>query len=185
MRKVIAAFNTTVDGNCDHRAGIPDSAIHQHYADLLDNAGLILYGRTTYQLMQYWQTLLKNPSGEKTADDFAKAIDKIPKIVFSHTLEEPGWETASMADKPIGEIVRELKEQQGKDILIGSRSLIIQLLNLDLIDELQLCIQPVIAGEGLSLFEDINEKKILKLIKTKNFANGAIILYYEPVKFIV
>jgi len=182
MRKVIAAFNTTIDGNCDHTAGLPDEEIHQHYADLLDNAGVILYGRTTYQLMQYWQTLLKNPSGEQAADDFAKAIDKIPKIVFSHKLKNTDWETAEIATKPIEQVVNELKKQSGKDILVGSRSLIIQLINLNLIDELQLCIYPVIAGKGLSLFDDINDRTIFKLKKTKNFINGAILLYYEPTK---
>jgi len=73
MRKVIAAINMTLDGFCDHTAGIPDEEIHQHYADLLNNGGVILYGRITYQLMQFWQTLIKNPSGEKKMDDFAIA----------------------------------------------------------------------------------------------------------------
>ncbi len=182
MRKIIAAFNTTVDGNCDHTAGIADEELHQHYADLLDNAGVILYGRTTYQLMQYWQTLLKNPSGEKASDDFAKAIDKIPKIVFSHTLKHTDWETAEIATKPIDVVMKELKQQTGKNIFIGSRSLIIQALNLQLIDELQLCIQPVVVGKGLSLFENITDRTLFKLKKTKNFSNGAIILYYEPIK---
>jgi dihydrofolate reductase len=182
MRKVVAAFNTTIDGNCDHTAGIADEELHQHYADLLDNAGVILYGRTTYQLMQYWQTLLKNPSGEKASDDFAKAIDKIPKIVFSHNLKNTDWGTAEIATNPIDVVIKELKQQTGKNIFIGSRSLIVQLMNLNLIDELQLCIQPVIAGKGLSLFENINDRTIFKLKKTKNFVNGAIILYYEPTK---
>ncbi len=182
MRKVIAAFNTTIDGNCDHTAGIADQELHQHYADLLDNAGVLLYGRTTYQLMQYWQTLLKNPSGEKASDDFAKAIDKIPKIVFSYTLKSTDWETAELATNHIEVVIKELKQQSGKNIFIGSRSLIIQLMNLNLIDELQLCIQPVVAGKGLSLFENINDRTIFKLKKTKNFINGAIILYYEPTK---
>lgn len=183
MRKVIAAFNTTIDENCDHTAGIADEELHQHYADLLDSAGVILYGRTTFQLMQYWQTLLINPSGEKTADDFAKSIDRVPKIVFSHTLKKTDWKTAEIATKPIDEVVRELKSQPGKDIFVGSRSLITQLMNLNLIDELQLCIQPVIAGKGLSLFENINDRTIFKLNKTKKFNNGAIILYYEPKAF--
>jgi dihydrofolate reductase len=178
MRKVIAAFNTTIDGNCDHTAGIADEELHQHYADLLDNAGVILYGRTTYQLMQYWQTLLKNPSGEKASDDFAKAIDKIPKIVFSRNLKNTDWETAEIATNPIEVVIQKLKQQPGKNIFIGSRSLIIQLMNFNLIDELQLCIQPVIAGKGLSLFENINDRTIFKLKKTKSFINGAIILYY-------
>ncbi|MCC6816066.1 MAG: dihydrofolate reductase family protein [Saprospiraceae bacterium] len=181
MRKVIAAFNTTIDDNCNHTVGLADKELHQHYTDLLDKAGVILYGRTTYQLMQYWQTLLKNPSGEKTADDFAKSIDRVPKIVFSHTLKNTDWKTAEIATKPIDEVVRGLKIQLSKDIFVGSRSLIIQLLNLNLIDELQLCIQPVIAGKGLSLFNDIKDRKIFKLRDTKIFINGAIILNYEPI----
>ncbi len=180
MRKVIAAFNTTIDGNCDHTAGIADEELHQHYADLLDNAGVILYGRTTYELMQYWQTLLINPSGEKTADDFAKAIDRIPKIVFSHKLKNTDWESAELATEPLEDLVRELKQQSGKDIFVGSRSLIVQLMNLNLIDEFQLCIQPIVAGKGLSLFDDINERTIFKLKNTKTFTNGAIVLYYKP-----
>ena len=182
MRKVIAAFNMTIDGNCDHIAGIADEEIHQHYTDLLYKAGVILYGRTTYQLMQYWQTLLKNPSGEKASNDFAKAIDKIPKIVFSNTVKSTDWGTAEITTNSIEVVINELKQQSGNDILIGSRSLIIQLINLNLIDELQLCVQPVIAGKGLSLFENINDRTILKLKKTKTFNDGAVILYYEPTK---
>ncbi len=180
MRKVIAAFNTTIDGNCDHTAGIADEEIHQHYTNLLDNAGVILYGRTTYQLMEFWRTILEKPSEEKSMNDFATAIDKIQKIVFSHTLKNVDWKSAKLASRNLEEEVLELKQQSGKDIFVGSRSLIIQLLNLNLIDELQLCIQPVIAGKGLSLFEDINDRTIFKLKKTKNFINGAILLYYEP-----
>lgn len=180
MRKVIAATNITIDGVYDHTEGLADSEIHQHYADLLDNADVILYGRTTYQLMQYWQTLLTNPSGDKTADNFAIAIDKIQKIVFSHTLKKTDWDSAKLATKSVGDLVRELKQQSGKDIYVGSRSLIMQLMNLNLIDEYQLCIQPVVAGKGSLLFDNVNERSILKLTKTKIFTNGAIILYYEP-----
>ena len=182
MRKVIAAFNTTIDGNCDHTVGIADGEIHQHYTDLLDKAGVILYGRTTYQLMEFWRTFLENPSEEKSMNDFAMAIDKVQKIVFSRTLKNVDWKSARLANRNLEEEVLELKQQSGNDIFVGSRSLIIQLMNLNLIDELQLCIQPVIAGKGLSLFEDINDRTIFKLKKTKNFTNGAIILYYEPTK---
>ena len=82
MRKLIAAINMTLDGFCDHTAGIPDDGIHQHYADLLSNADTILYGRITYQLMEYWRTLFENPSDEKSMNDFAIAIDKFPKLFF-------------------------------------------------------------------------------------------------------
>jgi dihydrofolate reductase len=180
MRKVIAAINMTLDGFCDHTAGIPDEEIHQHYTELLNEGDAILYGRITYQLMEYWQPLVKNPSGEKTMDDFAMAIDKIPKIVFSHTLKNVEWESAKLANRAIEEEVLELKQQPGRDILVGSRSLIIQLMKLNLIDEYQLCVHPVVVGSGLPLFENINDRTILKLIKTKTFSGGAVTLYYEP-----
>jgi dihydrofolate reductase len=180
MRKLIGAINMTLDGFCDHTAITPDEEIHEHYKDLLSSGGTVLYGRTTFQLMEYWRTLVKNPSGEKSMDDFAIAIDRIPKIVFSHTLKNIEWESASLANRTLEEEVLELKQQSGKDILVGSRSLIIQLLKLSLIDEFQLCVHPVIVGSGLPLFENINHRTNLKLLKTKTFNSGAITLYYEP-----
>ena len=187
MRKVIAALNMTLDGYCDHTAIIPDDEIHQHYADLLSGAGTLLYGRITYQLMEFWKTIVKNPTGNKAMDEFALIMDKVPKIVFSHTLKnvEPiaiGWESAKLANRVLEEEVLELKQQSGKDIYVGSRSIIIQLMKLNLIDEFQLCVHPVIAGSGLPLFENLNDRTILKLIKSKTFSSGAIILYYEPTK---
>lgn len=180
MGKVIAAINTTIDGFCDHTAGLPDEEIHQHYTELLNRGGAVLYGRTTYQLMEFWRTLLENPSEDESMNAFALAIDKIPKIVFSHTLKNVDWKSATIANRDLKETVSELKQQPGREILVGSRSLILQLMKLNLIDEYQLCIHPVIAGSGLPLFENINDRTILKLIKTKTFSGGAIILYYEP-----
>ena len=172
----------TLDGFCDHTAIIPDEEIHQHYTELLSEGDAILYGRITYQLMGYWQPLVKNPTGEKTMDDFAVAIDKIPKIVFSRTLKNVEWESAKLANRTVEEEVLELRQQPGKDIFIGSRSLIIHLMKLNLIDEFQLCVHPVIAGNGLPLFENMSDRTILKLIKTKIFSSGAVTLYYEPAK---
>ena len=183
MRKLIAGINMTLDGFCDHTAIIPDEEIHQHYADLLSNADTILFGRITYQLMEYWQTVVENPTGNKSMDEFAVVIDSIPKIVFSNTLKNVEWKSAKLANRALEEEVLELKQSRGlgsKDILIGSRSLIIQLMKLNLIDEYQLCVHPVIAGNGLPLFENMHDRTILKLIKTKTFGSGAVTLYYEP-----
>ena len=182
MRKLIAAINMTLDGFCDHTSMIPDEEIHQHYSEVLRSAGTILFGRITYQLMEsYWPSVVKNPTGNKAMDEFAVTIDNIPKIVFSRTLKSVEWGTAKLAKRDIKEEVSELRQQTGKDILVGSRSLIVTFLNLNLIDEFQLCVQPVIAGSGLPLFEKINDRIDLKLLKTKTFGCGAIILYYEPV----
>ena len=182
MRKVIAAINMTIDGVCDHTALDPDAEIHDHYTSLLNTGDVILYGRTTYELMQFWQTLLQNPSEQKSMNDFASSIDRIHKIVFSQTLKSTGWNSAELATKPIEQVVRELKQQPGKDIFVGSRSLIIQLMNLSLVDELQLCIHPLLAGKGLPLFENVTNRIIPKHTKTKNFEGGAVILYYEPIE---
>ena len=174
----------TLDGICDHTAGIPDEDLHKHYAELLNKAGVILYGRTTYQLMQFWQTLLNNPSGQKSMDDFVIAINKVPKIVFSRTLKSTEWDSAKLATKEIEKEVLELKQQpeSGKAILVGSRSLIIQLINLNLIDEFQICIHPMIEGKGLPLFDQIKDRTFFRLSKTKTFDSGAIVLYYQPTK---
>lgn len=179
MPKVITAINTTLDGIADHTAVDPDEAIHDHYSALLLGAGTILYGRTTYELMQYWQTLLKVPSGVKALDDFAVAMDAIPKIVFSNTLESTGWDSATLASRSLEEEVAALKQVPGKNILVGSPSLIIQLLNLGLVDELQLCIHPVLVGSGMQLFEKINRKIKMKLVNVKRFESGAVILAYK------
>lgn len=112
-----------LDGFCDHTVLLPDEEIHLHYQKLLNDGDAILYGRTTYQLMEFLRPLLDNPLEEKSMNDFALAIDKIPKIVFPNTLENVEWTSAKLADNDVTETVLELKEQSGKDILIGSRSI--------------------------------------------------------------
>ena len=182
MRKVIGAINMTIDGFCDHTALSPGEEVHDHYTQLLNDADAILYGRITYQLMEFWRAFLENPSDEKSMNDFAVAIDRVPKIVFSNTLKETGWNTARIADRSLEDEIAALKQQPGKDIYAGSRSIIIQLMNLHLLDELQLCVHPVLASGGLPLFEYVKDRNELKLSKTKTFSEGAIILYYQPTK---
>jgi dihydrofolate reductase len=179
MRKVIAALNMTLDGYCDHTYGIADDDLHNYYTALLKNAGTLLYGRTTYQLMEFWPTLLKNPSGHKSMDDFAIAIDSVPKVVFSHTLNNLEWASARLATRRFEEEVLALRQQPGKDIFVSSPSLIVQSINLSLVDELQLCIHPVIAGKGLLLFKNISDKHTLKLLNSKIFESGVLMVNYQ------
>jgi len=182
MTKVIAAINMTLDGYCDHTGGIADEALHDHYRQLISQGGAILYGRVTYELMQYWQDLALRPSGNPWMDDFAKAMDQIPKIVFSHSLKILDWPTASLATGSIEMQIIQLKAAMNRDILIGSPSLIVQSMQLGLVDELQLCIHPVILGKGLPLFKDITNRTLLKLLKSNPLPSGAIIHYYAPIK---
>ena len=183
MRKLIAAINMTLDGFCDHTAMIADDELHQHYNEILRNADTLLYGRITYQLMEsYWPSVVKNPTGNKPIDEFAVLIDNISKIVFSRTLKNVAWKNVKLAKGGIKEEGLELKQQAGKNILAGSPGLIATLSQLGLIDEYQLCVQPTILGNGLPLFKNINDRINLKLIKTKLFGSGSIVLYYEPAK---
>jgi len=183
MRKLIAAINMTLDGFCDHTAMIADDELHQHYNELLSNADTLLYGRVTYELMEsYWPTVVKNPTGNKPTDEFAILIDNISKIVFSRTLKYVDWKNTKLKKEGIKEEVLELKQQAGKNILVGSPSLIVALTQLDLIDQYQLCVHPIISGNGLPLFKNINDRIKLKLLKTKTFGCGAVTLYYETTK---
>lgn len=182
MRKIIAALNVTIDGYCDHTAGVPDEEIHDYYTNVLRGAGEILYGRTTYQLMEnFWPTLVKNPSGTKHLDDFAQAIQNVPKVVFSRTLKNVTWENSRLAKRGLKEEALALKQQPGEEIFVGSPSLISELTQLNLIDEFQLCVHPVILGKGLPLFKNVSDRIVLKATKSKAFSSsGAMLLYYEP-----
>src|SRR5690606_21274775 len=132
--------------------------------------------------MQYWHEIVKNPSTEKSMNDFAKAIDKIAKLVFSRSMNDTVCESGVLASESLEIEVFALKNQTGKDILVGSKSLIIQLLNSQLIDELQICVYPVIEGKGMLLFDQINDRIMLKCNKIKLLKSGATIFYYTPIR---
>jgi len=191
MRRVIAAINMTLDGFCNHTAVIADEELHQHYNELLSTSDTILFGRITYQLMEsYWPLVVKNPTGNKPEDEFAVLIDNISKFVFSRTLKnnDPiiiGWKNTELKKEILKEEILELKQSRNggsKNILAGSPSLIVALTQLDLIDEYQICIHPIILGSGLPLFKNVKDRVDLKLLKTKTFGSGAVTHYYEPTK---
>ena len=183
MRKLIASINMTFDGYCDHTAMIADDELHENVNELLRNANLLIFGRTTYQLMEdAWPAIVKKPTGNKAMDDFAILIDNISKVVFSTTLDQVEWKNTTLLKGDIEREVLKLKatgEENGY-MVVGSPSIIVQLMKLDLIDEYQFCVHPIILGSGLPLFKNINYRIILKLLKTKSFGSGAIVLYYKP-----
>lgn len=179
MRKLIAAMNVTLDGFCDHTSGIADDEVHRHYTELLREADTIIYGRKTFDLMEFWPTLVANPSGNAAMDDFAIAMDEIHKIVYSRTLGKVEWKTAELKNELTKDDIVELKHQPGKPILVGSLSMIVQLGNLGLVDEYQLGINPIVAGGGLALFNGINGRIDLNLENTKPFGCGVVVHTYK------
>jgi len=179
MRKLIAAMNMTLDGYCDHTVGIADDEIHQHYTDLLNEGDAIIYGRVTYQLMEYWRPFVENPTGTKANDDFALAIDGIKKIVYSRTLKAVDWNNTELKREIVEAEILDLKQQDGKNIFVGSPSMIVELTNRQLIDEYHLAIHPIVIGSGLPLFKDVKDRVDLRLLGTKAFGSGVVIHYYE------
>ena len=169
----------TLDGYCDHTAMIVTDELMEHYNEQMRNTGTILFGRITYQLMEEaWPPLVKDPSGNKSENEFAVLMDKVTKVVFSKTLKNVDWKNTTLAQGDLNNEVLRLKQQPGKDIFVGSPSLIAELMQSDLVDEYRLCVHPVVLGSGLVLFKNIENRIDLRLIKTKTLNSGVVALYY-------
>ena len=182
MRNVIYAINVTLDGCCDHTKGIADEELLEYYTRLLrDDAGLLVYGRKTYQLMvPYWPDVAKDPSATKADKEFAQAFDSLNKIVFSRSLGSAEDKNTRIIRSNLRDEILKLKQESGKNILVGGVDVPSQLMELGLIDEYRFVVMPIIAGEGRRLFEGVKlpEKRQLKLVESKTFKSGSVALRY-------
>jgi len=183
MRKLVYAINLTIDGCCDHTRMTPDEAMYGYHTRLLQEADVLLYGRKTYELMvPYWPDMAKNHSGDgEEENEYAAifvAVDKM--VVFSRTLESvEGRNTVIIRDNLRDEILA-LKQEEGKNILVGGVDLPSQLIALGLVDEYHFVIHPVLAGTGRRLLEatHLPEKLSLQLVSSKHFDSGCMALHY-------
>jgi dihydrofolate reductase len=182
MRKVIFAINITLDGCCDHTKFNPDEETFDYITQLLrDEADLLVYGRKTYQLMvPYWPDIAKSQSETKSDIEFAQTFVSKKKIVFSRSLASSEDGNTRIVRTNLHDEILKLKQEPGKDILVGGVDVPSQLMELGLIDEYRLVVMPIIAGEGRRLFEGVNlpEKRRLKLVESKTFKSGCIALRY-------
>lgn len=180
MRKIIFAINTTINGSVDHTVGIADDELHNFYTDLLNNVDVVLMGRKTYQLMEsFWPVVHKDPGSTQSVLRFADKFNTIKKIVFSETLKEVKWQNSQLADRNLQEIISEFKNQDGKSISVGSLSIALQLLKLDLIDEFWIAVHPIIAEKGPRLFDGMDIIKKLKLIDSNTLSSGVVFHHYQ------
>ena len=182
MRKVIFAINITLDGCCDHTKHIPDEEIYEYYTRLLrDDAGLLVYGRKTYQLMvPYWPDIAKSQSEPKADIEFAQAFDSLNKIVFSRSLGSAEDKNTRIVRTNLRDEILKLKQEPGKNILVGGVDIPSQLMELGLVDEYRFVVMPIIVGKGRRLFEGVSlpEKCRLKLVESKTFKSGSVALRY-------
>jgi dihydrofolate reductase len=179
MRNVIYAINVTLDGCCDHTKMVPDE--EDSGTQLVRDAGLLVYGRKTYQLMvPYWPDVAKDPSATKADKEFAQAFESADKLVFSRSLASAEGTNTRIVRTNLHDEILKLKQEPGKNILVGGVDIPSQLIKLGLVDEYRFVVQPIIAGEGRRLLEGVSlrERLQLKLVESKPFKSGCIALRY-------
>jgi len=181
MRKLIYAINVTLDGCVDHTKQRADEETFDYFIQLLREVDLQVFGRKTYELMvPYWPDVAKDPSSTKSDKEFADAFDSLDRVVFSRSLESAEGKTRIVRSNLCDEILK-LKQEEGKDILVGGVDIPSQLVDLGLVDEYRFVVVPIIAGEGRRLFEGVTrpEKLQLRLVETKTFKSGSVALHYS------
>jgi dihydrofolate reductase len=186
MRKIIAALQVSVDGFIEGPSGELDWAMEEDEEtwrdifEMLTQVDTFILGRGMYPAYeQYWLALLANPAaGSKNEIAYARLADKTPHIVLSKTLDKVAWRTTRIV-RDVEEIQR-MKQQLGKDMhVVGGATLVSSLMNLGLIDELRLRVNPLILGGGKALFKDVKERHALKLIRAKPLKSGKVGLTYS------
>lgn len=185
MRKIIVQEMITVDGffaglNGEIGWHVVDGEFNEYAAGFLDTIDTLIFGRITYDLMaSYWPTV------NAVHDDplIASKMNSLGKLIFSKTLKEPTWNNTKVVNNIDAEEILKMKAAPGKDIAIfGSGKIVSAFTKLGLIDEYRLIVNPVVLEKGMPLFVDCGDKFKLKLLKSKEFASGNVMLCYELVR---
>ena len=161
-------INLTLDGCCDHRVGIADEALHDHWTRLMDAAGAMMWGRTTYELMESaWPAVARDETAPRAMRDWARLLEMKPKYVVSATRRDFPWTNTIRLDGELSEAVRALKERTPQGVLVGSPKLGAALEDLGLVDEYRFVVHPVLAGHGPKLFDGLKKSGVVKQEMTK------------------
>jgi dihydrofolate reductase len=183
VRKMFSFMMASADGyHADPGEALDWHNVDQEFSQFalaqLREAGTLVFGRVTYEGMAaFWPT----PAGEESDPDVATAMNTTPKIVISRTLTRATWAGTQVISAGAEEELAKLKQQPGKDIVImGSSALTASLLLTGLLDELRVMVNPVILGQGRSLFAGAGQTS-LKLMKTQPFTSGNVLLCYQPI----
>ena len=184
MRKLFAFNMMTLDGffegptPWDISWHNTDDEFNDFAIEQLGSIGVLLFGRNTYQGMaSYW------PSPEALGSDpvVANAMNSTPKIVFSTTLDSADWNNTRLVKDNVADEINRLKQEPGGDLAVfGSATLVASLVRMNLVDEHRIIVNPVVLGKGGPLFKDVAEPFKLRLIGTRTFKNGNLLLTYEP-----
>ncbi|WP_400999957.1 dihydrofolate reductase family protein [Agromyces sp. GXQ0307] len=184
MRPLRYSINVTLDGCVHHEAGLaPDPESMRYWTDELERADALLFGRTTYEMMQ---SAWRRPATGAWPDwmreweiPFAETIDRTRKYVVSSTLSAVDWNAELVRDDP-GRAVRRLTEEPGEGLLLGGVTLPLALADLGLIDEYVFVVQPILAGHGPRLFDGLRERIELEPVDRREFGSGVVAQRYRP-----
>lgn len=188
MRPLLYSINVTLDGCVDHRAGPSDAALleetlranHLHGTESIARADALLFGRTTYQMMEEaWRLETRTMTPPDWTEPFARTIDAMKKYVVSSTLSDVNW-NAELVRGDLSDAVWKLKQQPGRALFTGGVKLPMALAELGLIDEYEFVVQPRIAGHGPTLFAGLARYVELKLMDRRELRSGAVALSYAP-----
>ena len=184
MRPLKYSINVTLDGCCDHRAGLPDEALHRHAAENIAAADALLFGRVTYEMMEVaWREPARTGVKPEWMEDwmlpFACTIDAAKKYVVSGSLRKVDW-NAELVQGDLAAAVRSLKQQPGKGLFTGGVKLPLALAELGLIDEYEFIVHPRVAGHGPSLLAGLSKPLDLQLVKQVELGAGKLALTYRP-----
>ena len=181
MRKVIYAMSVSLDGFVEATDGdigwsAPDEELHRHFNDMEKNIDVHLYGRLMYEIMAgYWPKAAENPTTPKLEIEYARIWKDMKKIVFSRTLKKVDW-NSRLVSRNISEEASKLKSQPGNDLSVSGAGIAASFMELGLIDEYRLYVHPIILGGGKPMFPHLREKINLKLVESKRFSSGVVLL---------
>ena len=186
MRKLVVFNSVSLDGYFTDKnndmswAHKNDPEWSAFVSDNAKGGGVLVFGRVTYEMMvSFWPT----PAAHERMPEVAEGMNRLPKIVFSRTLDEASWSNTRLIKGDLIGEVRKLKNEPGDGmVILGSGSIVAQLSEARLIDEYQMVLSPIVLGGGRTMFEGLTEKMALKRTKTRNFENGNVFSCYEPVK---
>jgi dihydrofolate reductase len=186
MRPLRYSINITLDGCCDHRAGIPpDEDLHRHAAENIAQADALLFGRVTYEMMEAaWRPAARTGVRPDWMADwmepFARTIDAAKKYVVSSTLDRVDWNAELVRGDHLEQAVQQLKREAGKGLFVGGVTLPLALAELGLIDEYEFVVHPRLAGHGPTVFAGLSKPVDLKLVSRLEFGSGVVAMRYEP-----
>ncbi|MCC6644873.1 MAG: dihydrofolate reductase family protein [Polyangiaceae bacterium] len=182
MGLLIFALNVTLDGCVDHTEGVADEETHAFFTRLMDEAGAMLWGRVTYELMEgHWPAVARGDVEASPATrDWARKLEAKPKHVVSSTRSRFPWAHSHHLVGELGAAVQALKDATPAGVLLGSGALATELDRLSLIDEYRFLVQPRIAGHGPTLYErGLSRTRRLSLVSASPLRCGAVAMHYR------